>query len=178
MHRSGGQGGGQHRLVVTARDQLQHRTSGLAADSGDVGESRGPAVASGRGVDHQSGRAAGPQLFDRPAGRHPTAVHDADPVAESLDQVELMAGEQHWYTAVALLSKHLAHDVDGQRIEAGERFIQHEDVRVVHQRGGQLYPLLVAQAQLLYLVIPSARDAEPLGPGGDGGGRCGDRHPM
>src|SRR5450759_5042312 len=140
VHRSGGQGGGQHRLVVTARDQLQHRTSGLAADSGDVGESRGPAVASGRGVDHQSGRAAGPQLFDRPAGRHLTAVHDADPVAESLDQVELMAGEQHWYDAVALLSKHLAHDVDGQRIEAGERFIQHEDVRVVHQRGGQSVP--------------------------------------
>jgi hypothetical protein len=48
-------------------------------------------------------RAAGPQLFDRPARRHPTAVHDADPVAESLDQVELMAGEQHWYDAVAAL---------------------------------------------------------------------------
>ena len=30
------------------------------------------------------------------------------------------------------------------RIEAGERLVEHEQVRLVHERSGELHPLLVA----------------------------------
>ena len=53
--------------------------------------------------------------------------------------------------------------VHADRIQAGERLVQDEHLGVVHQRGGQLDALLVAQGQLLDRVVAALGDAEPLG---------------
>ena len=45
------------------------------------------------------------------------------------------------------------------RIEAGERLVQDQHVRLVHQRGGQLDALLVAQRQRLDAVVTPLGDA-------------------
>ena len=88
-----------------------------------------------------------------------------DPVAQPLHEVELVAGEHHRHALVGLLPQHAAHHVDRDRVEAGERLVEHQDLRVVDECGGELHPLLVAEAQLLHVVVAPLGDAEPLGPG-------------
>ena len=58
------------------------------------------------------------------------------------------------------LPEHLGHEVHRHRVEAGERLVEHDDVGVVHESGGELHPLLVAEAELLQIVA-SARSATP-----------------
>src|SRR5262249_40554858 len=50
--------------------------------------------------------------------------------------------------------------------------------RLVDERGGKLHALLVAEAQLLYLVVATRRDAEALGPSVDRPACRVDRHPV
>ena len=61
-----------------------------------------------------------------------------------LDQVKLVTGEQHGDTRVGSFGQDVGHVVDAAGIQAGERLVEHEQFRVVHQRGGELDPLLVA----------------------------------
>ena len=63
-----------------------------------------------------------------------------------------MTGEDHRNAVGSLfLPQHIAHHVHRHRVESGERLVEHQDGRVVHQRGRELDPLLVAQAQFLDL---------------------------
>ena len=62
-----------------------------------------------------------------------------------------MAGEHHGDPGAGPLGQDLGHVVDTARVQAGERLVEHEQLRVVHQRGGQLHPLLVAVRQRLEL---------------------------
>ena len=68
------------------------------------------------------------------------------------------------HAGCGLVAQDSAHDVDGHRVEAGERLVEHEDLRVVDERRGELDALLVAQAQLDDLVVAPVGDAEHLGP--------------
>ena len=45
------------------------------------------------------------------------------------------------------------HDVDGDRVQPGERLVEDQQVRVVHQRGRDLHALLVAERERLQLVV-------------------------
>ena len=49
-----------------------------------------------------------------------------------------------------------------RRVEAGERFVEDERLRLVEQRGDDLDPLLVAEAELLDPVAGAVGEAEPL----------------
>ena len=57
-----------------------------------------------------------------------------------------------------------AHDVDGDRVEPGERLVEDEHVGPEDERGGQLDPLLVAQAERLELGVAPVGEAEAVQP--------------
>jgi hypothetical protein len=88
-------------------------------------------------------------------------VEDHELVAQSLDQVELVAGEQHRHARVHV-GEQCGHRVDGHRVQAAERLVQHQGGRAVDQRGGNLYPLLVAQRQCLEHVAAALGKTEPV----------------
>lgn len=131
-----------------------------------------------RCVHGELGAAPGAELVDGAAFLHVSAHHDADPVAQPLDQVELVAGEDDGYTVGRFLGEHVAHHVDGDRVEPGEGLVQHQHVGVVHQCGDQLYPLLVAEAQRVDGVVRPGVDAQTGGPCGDGVGRITSGQPV
>ena len=80
-----------------------------------------------------------------PADHQAAVVDDGHLLAQVLDLVELMAARTARSTpAVRLLDEHLADRVDARRVEARERLVQDEHLRVVHEGRGQLHPLLVA----------------------------------
>ena len=56
------------------------------------------------------------------------------------------------------------HHVDGDRVEPGERLVEHEHVGVVHQRRGELHALLVAEAEPLHLVGEAGGHPEAVRP--------------
>ena len=104
------------------------------------------------------------QLLDVAERDHRPALDDADPVAQRLDQLELVRREQHRHARRGLVAQHPAHHVDRDGVEAGERLVEHQDLGVVDERRGQLHALLVAQRQLEDLVAAPLRDAQHLGP--------------
>ena len=68
-------------------------------------------------------------------------------------------------TPVAAYSdEHAAEHVDADRVEAGERLVEHEQLRVVHERGRELHALLVAERERLHAVAGALGEAEPLDP--------------
>ena len=99
------------------------------------------------------------------AGHDLAAGQDADGVAEPLDEVQLVAGEDDGHPAPALLQQRLGEGVDADRVEAGEGLVEDEHVGLADQGGGQLHALLVAQRQLLHPVAAALAQPEPLGPG-------------
>ena len=71
-----------------------------------------------------------------------------------------MAGEEHRDAGRRAAAQQRGHDVDGDRVEAAERLVEHEQVGVVDERRGDLGALLVAQRQLLQLVVRARAEAE------------------
>ena len=110
------------------------------------------ALGIGRDVDLQDRIAAGGQLVDRALGDDPAAVDDDGPFAQVLDEIELVRREEHRRAPPGLADEDLGEGVDGHRVEAGERLVEHEDVGLVDQRADQLDALLVAEREVLQLV--------------------------
>jgi hypothetical protein len=52
-----------------------------------------------------------------------------------LDEIQLVAGEQHRDPGVRSLDEYLAHRVHTHRVQPGERLVEHEQLRVVYERG-------------------------------------------
>ena len=61
-------------------------------------------------------------------------------------------------------AQHAGQHVDADRVEAGERLVEHEQLGVVDERRRQLDALLVAERQRLDAVVGALGDAEPLEP--------------
>ena len=64
-----------------------------------------------------------------------------------LDQIQLMAGEQHRRARLAQLVQQRGQHIHRDRVQPGERLIQDQQVRVMYQRDRELDPLLVAVRQ-------------------------------
>ena len=75
-----------------------------------------------------------------------------------------MAAEQHGRSASDLLEEHRLHRLDGDRIEAGERLVEDQQIRVVHERDGELHALLVPARQGLHLVVRPVAEPQPVEP--------------
>jgi hypothetical protein len=95
-------------------------------------------------------------------------VDDRDRLAEPLDQVELMAGEDHRDAATGPLGEHLGEHVDAHRVQAGERLVEHQQLWPVHQRCSKLHALLVPERELLDPVAAPLCHAEAFRPVGGG----------
>jgi hypothetical protein len=62
--------------------------------------------------------------------------------------------------------EHLAEHVHSHRVEPAEGLVEHEQVRGVDERRGQLHALLVAERELLHRVVGPRRHPQPLEPAG------------
>ncbi len=153
--------------------ELEQRVAGPLGDDPDAGQPGGPVRRGIRDDDPQqpAGLPAA-QLVDGAGGDHAAAGEDADRVAQPLDQVELVAGEDDGHALAGLLEQRLGEGVDADRVQPGERLVEDQHLGPADQRGGQLDPLLVAQRQLLDGVAAALAQAEPLDPlaGGPRGG--------
>jgi hypothetical protein len=88
------------------------------------------------------------------AVEHDSAVVDEhDGLADVLDQVELVAGEDHGPPAGRLGRDDGRELLDGQGVEPAERLVEDQQIGVVDQGGGQLHPLLHAPREPLELLI-------------------------
>ena len=63
-----------------------------------------------------------------------------------------------------VVEQHAAQHVDADRVQAGERLVEDEQLGLVHQRGGELHALLVAERELLDAVAGALGQAEALDP--------------
>lgn len=78
-------------------------------------------------------------------GDDPPSLQDRDPIADVLDQRELVAGEHDRDAPCGLGAQDLGHGVDRHGVQTGERLVEDEQVGLVQQCHGQLHTLLVAQ---------------------------------
>ena len=129
----------------TSVDRGQRRPVGCRAPVADVDEPL---------------RDRGPQVLQVTGEDDPSVVDDDDVLAQVLDQVELVAGEQHRRAGGGDLGEQLGHGAHGDRIETGERLVEHEQVGLVDERGDQLDALLVAVRQGVKAVA-RPRSARP-----------------
>ncbi len=128
------------------------------------------------GLDpHAAGRL---QVTDRALQHHPSPVDHGHGLAEPLDKVQLMRAEDDRHPARRPLEQDLAEHVHPDRVEAGERLVEDQELGVVHQRGRELGALLVAVGQLVQTRPAAVTEAEPLEPA-VGVGLCPvPRHPV
>jgi hypothetical protein len=80
-----------------------------------------------------------------------------------------MARKQHASAGVGLLDEYLTNGVDSGGVESGQRFVEHQQLRVVHEGRSQLDALLIPVRESLDLAVGAVgyiQALEPL-PGGD-----------
>ena len=104
------------------------------------------------------------QRVDVAGGDDAAVVDDRDLLADVLDELELVAGEEDGGAARRLAAEHLGERVHRDRVEAGERLVEDEQLGLVQQRGRELCALLVAVRELLHLRAGAILEAEPLEP--------------
>ena len=87
---------------------------------------------------------AGFEGLDGAGGHDPAASDDDDVLADVLDEVELVTGEHDADARRGSFPHDLGHRGDADRVQAGERLVHDEELRVVDEGGRELDPLLVA----------------------------------
>ena len=103
-------------------------------------------------------------------------VDDRDRLAEILDLVELVAGQQDATSRARLFDEDTSDRVDARRVQPGQGLVQDEKLWSVHERGCQLHPLLVAVRERLHLARVAVRHAEAVQPCPGGGQGVGPAH--
>ncbi len=91
-------------------------------------------------------------------------MDDRHRLAQVLDEVELMAGEEHGHPGGGPLGEYLAHDINAGRVQAGERLVEHEQLGFVDQSRCQLDALLVTERECLDFRLALVGQAQPLAP--------------
>ena len=138
-------GGGKHCLRIDVAIDQEAEVAVRALDHVDAPNLRFPlrwrAVESQR--DPPSLRGA-PQRIETSLGDDPSAVDDRDLLADLLHEIELVAREEHRDPSGGLVAEHLRERSHRDGVEAGERLVEDEEVRRVHERCRELSTLLVA----------------------------------
>jgi len=146
LHPAGALRGGQHLLVPGRIVEFEEHLRALLGQHMDATHLRGP---SRRGVKDDDAQLpvalAFPQFIDASLRDHPAAIDDPHRVAQPLHQVELVAGEDDRHTGSATLQEDVGQGIDADRVQAAERLVEDQHLGHVHERGGQLHLLLVAQ---------------------------------
>ena len=110
--------------------------------------------------------AAGRRLerLDRARGDDPAAAMITTSSQTSSTRSSWWLREDDADAGRGALADDLGHRRDADRVEAGERLVEDEQLRVVDERRRQLDPLLVAVRQLLELRLRPVGEAHPLEP--------------
>ena len=106
-------------------------------------------------------------------------VDDEDAPAEALDVGEIVRGQQHGRSPLAVDPGQEVADLGlAHHVEADGGLVQVDDVGVVQERRGQLPPHALAQGELAYGHVQERRQVEELGEGGHVPGVTGARDPI
>ena len=157
--------------LVLPSGALLHRQPGrVGADQhggvpvavGAVDEEPGKLGVRGRAGDGEQ-PVRGEQVVGRPGQLHvPAGEHD-QPVAEPLQLRDHVRGDQEGQAGVGGRGHHLPHELQpGDRVEAGDRLVEHQQRRALGQRHGQrdLGPLPAGQG----LDLAFQRDVQRVHP--------------
>ena len=144
-----GRGVGRHGAVVGPHHPLQGQHVRLGHLAGEVAD-----VLVGRCADHLVGR----------ADLHDLAVaHDQDAVTELERLAEVVGDEDHRLAHLLVQADDLVlHVATDQRVERGERLVEHQDLGVGRERAGQTDPLLHAAGELVGVVVLVALEADQV----------------
>ena len=107
----------------------------------------------GRGREH---------VVDAPFEHELAAVDDRDAVAGVLDLGEQVARHEHGAALGAEAAQQLADLADAGRVEPVRRFVEHEQRRVLEQRGREAEPLLHAERVAAHFVVAAFGEADEL----------------
>src|SRR6266700_1293891 len=113
------------------------------------------------GLDQQAGIAL-EQIGDATLCHHFAAIDDRYLVADLLDLVQQMAGEEDGMAARSQLLDQLANLDGARRVETVGRLVEEDDLRRVEQRGGNRQALLHTERVGLDFVLRAAAQAHLL----------------
>ena len=111
------------------------------------------------GVDHLL--VAG-DLGCRPLGDQPALGHHEHPVADLVDHVHVVLDEQHGAALGLELVDVVEQALLERRVDAGHRLVEHDQLRVGHQRPGHLQQLALTAGEVAGELVAHVVEAEAL----------------
>ena len=108
------------------------------------------------------GRQQPPQAAGRVVGDHLAVVHDRDPVAQAVGLEHVVRRQQERRPQLPQLDDPLPEEQPRLRVEPRRRLVEHEQLRLVHQRPGDHQPLGHPARVLVDLVGLPPAQAEPV----------------
>ncbi len=160
---------------------VEHKSRRTSIDfrDGDTGDAACPrSISVPLHPHHQAARATAGQIVHLSGHNQATVIDDRDRLAKILDLVELMAGEEYTATRAGLLGEHIADGVDTGWVKSGQRLVQDQHLRTVHQRGSELHSLLVPVGESIHLADGPVCDPQPFQPSCRGGLGVDRAHPV
>jgi hypothetical protein len=94
--------------------------------------------------------------------RHPPVRNDADAVGHAFGYLQDVRGHDDGAAGAHAFAQHVLHLPRGAGIEPGQRLIENDDARPVHQRTGERHLLAHALGKALAALIGMAGEIEPI----------------
>ena len=98
----------------------------------------------------------------RALGHDPALGHHHDPVGDVPDDVHVVLDEQHRHALVAQGLDVTEERLGERRVHARHRLVEHDHLRVAHQRPGHLQQLALASRERPGVVLALLEQAEPV----------------
>src|SRR2546421_3483279 len=137
-HRSSGECSTEYRLIVGRILKLEQDARAVDANQVGTRHRLRPVRFLHLHVDPVSGGPVPAQLVDRPGRDHAASLNDADPVADALHQVQLVARKNHRDPSLGPLVQHLAHGVDRLGVKARKWLVEDHEHRIENKRCREL----------------------------------------
>ena len=102
------------------------------------------------------------QLVERAFGDQPSARDDADAVGHALGDFEDVRGHDDGVAGRDPLAQHALDLPRRAGVEAGQRLVEDDDARPVHQRARKRHLLPHALGEALAALVRVRREAEPV----------------
>ena len=141
---------------MTARWLTPHAAADSATSARNASSRVRRAAAGGARVVGHAPRLA-VQLIERALGDEPAVRDDADAVGHALGDFQDVRGHDDGAASAYALAQHVLDLARGAGIEPGQRLVENDDARVVHQRAGERHLLAHALGKALAALIGMRR---------------------